>query len=175
MEIGVLFLFSSYVFRTIVEIASIGNDKIDQTERKDHKMNPTDQERAALLKNAKNIAVVGLSNKPERTSYMIAEALQQAGYRIFPVNPMLTEPVLGEKPYASLTDIKDSIDIVDVFRRSETVYPIAEDAVKIGAKVLWLQLGVENEEAASYARDHGLTVVQNRCIKVDHALLIGKQ
>jgi predicted CoA-binding protein len=159
----------------VVEIISIGNDKIDHTERKDHKMNPTDQERTELLKAAKNIAVVGLSNKPERTSYMIAEALEQVGYRIFPVNPMLTEPVLGEQPYASLTDIKDSIDIVNVFRRSETVYPIAEDAVKIGAKVLWLQLGIENEEAASYARKHGLTVVQNRCIKVDHALLIGNR
>ncbi|WP_028778137.1 CoA-binding protein [Shimazuella kribbensis] len=135
-------------------------------------LNPTDQERAKLLKEAKNIAVVGLSNNPERTSYMIAEALQQAGYRIYPVNPMLTEPVLGEKPYASLTEIEDPIDIVDVFRRSETVYPIAEDAVKIKAKTLWMQLGVENEEAASLARENGLIVVMNRCIKVDHALLV---
>lgn len=135
-------------------------------------MNPTDQERAKLLKEAKNIAVVGLSSNPERTSYMIAEALQQAGYKIYPVNPMLTEAVLGEKPYASLLEIEDPIDIVDVFRRSETVYPIAEDAVKIKAKTLWMQLGVENEEAAKLARENGLTVVMNRCIKVDHALLL---
>lgn len=135
-------------------------------------MNPTDQERAKLLREAKNIAVVGLSSNPERTSYMIAEALQQAGYKIYPVNPMLTEPVLGEKPYASLLEIEDPIDIVDVFRRSETVYPIAEDAVKIKAKTLWMQLGVENEDAAKLARKNGLTVVMNRCIKVDHALLL---
>jgi predicted CoA-binding protein len=135
-------------------------------------MNPSDQERATLLKEAKNIAVVGLSNKPERTSYMIAEALQQAGYRIFPVNPMLTEPVLGEESYASLLDIEEPIDIVDVFRRSETVYPVAEEAVQIKAKAIWMQLGVENEEAAELARENGLMVVMNRCIKVDHALLL---
>ncbi|MCH5583537.1 CoA-binding protein [Shimazuella sp. AN120528] len=135
-------------------------------------MNPTDQERAKLLKEAKNIAVVGLSSNPERTSYMIAEALQHAGYRIYPVNPMLTEPVLGEKPYASLLEIEDPIDIVNVFRRSETVYPIAEEAVKLKAKALWMQLGVENEEAAKLARENGLIVVMNRCIKVDHALLV---
>jgi predicted CoA-binding protein len=135
-------------------------------------MNPTDQEREKLLREAKNIAVVGLSSNPERTSYMIAEALQQAGYNIYPVNPMLTENVLGEKPYASLLEIEDPIDIVNVFRRSETVYPIAEEAVKINAKTLWMQLGVENEDAAKLARENGLTVVMNRCIKVDHALLL---
>nr|WP_083964298.1 CoA-binding protein [Shimazuella kribbensis] len=155
----------------VEETTYFGYDKIIHAERVIN-LNPTDQERAKLLKEAKNIAVVGLSNNPERTSYMIAEALQQAGYRIYPVNPMLTEPVLGEKPYASLTEIEDPIDIVDVFRRSETVYPIAEDAVKIKAKTLWMQLGVENEEAASLARENGLIVVMNRCIKVDHALLV---
>jgi predicted CoA-binding protein len=153
------------------EIGCFGYDKIIKAERMII-LNPTDQERAKLLKEAKSIAVVGLSNNPERTSYMIAEALQQAGYRIYPVNPMLTEPVLGEKPYASLTEIKDPIDIVDVFRRSETVYPIAEDAVKIKAKTLWMQLGVENEEAAKFASENGMIVVMNRCIKVDHALLV---
>jgi predicted CoA-binding protein len=153
------------------EIGCFGYDKRIKAERMII-LNPTDQERAKLLKEAKSIAVVGLSNNPERTSYMIAEALQQAGYRIYPVNPMLTEPVLGEKPYASLTEIKDPIDIVDVFRRSETVYPIAEDAVKIKAKTLWMQLGVENEEAAKLARENGMIVVMNRCIKVDHALLV---
>jgi uncharacterized protein len=135
-------------------------------------MNPTDQERAKLLKEAKTIAVVGLSSNPDRTSHMIAEALQQAGYKIYPVNPMLTEAVLGEKPYASLLEIEDPIDILNVFRRSETVYPIAEDAVKIKAKALWMQLGVENKEAAKLAGENGITVVMNRCIKVDHALLL---
>lgn len=135
--------------------------------------NPSDEKRRELLENAKNIAVVGCSDNPERTSYMIAEALQQAGYRIFPVNPKLTGPVLGEKPYASLTEIKEPIDIVNVFRRSELVMPIVEDAVKAKAKSVWMQLGVINEEAAEYAEKHGLTVVMDRCIKVDHAILLG--
>ncbi|SFI96706.1 CoA-binding protein [Thermoflavimicrobium dichotomicum] len=133
--------------------------------------NPSDEERAQLLKKAKNIAVVGMSDKPERTSYMIAQAMQQAGYRIFPVNPKLTSPVLGEKPYASLKEIEEPIDIVNVFRRSEFVYPIAVEAVEVGAKALWLQQGVVNEEAAAYAKEHGLLVVMDRCIKVEHALL----
>jgi predicted CoA-binding protein len=135
--------------------------------------NPTDQERARLLKEAKNIAVVGMSDKPERTSYMIAEALQKAGYRIFPVNPNLKEPVLGEKPYASLTEIAEPIDIVNVFRRSELVMPVAEEAVKIGAKAIWMQEGVVHEEAARLAKENGLIVVMDRCIKVDHAILLG--
>lgn len=135
--------------------------------------NPTDQERARLLKEAKNIAVVGMSNKPERTSYMIAEALQKAGYRIFPVNPNLKAPVLGEKPYASLTEITEPIDIVNVFRRSELVMPVAEEAVKIGAKAIWMQEGVFHEEAARLAKENGLIVVMDRCIKVDHAILLG--
>ncbi len=133
--------------------------------------NPTNEKRAALLKNAKNIAVVGLSANPDRASYLISEAMQQAGYRIFPVNPYLTEPVLGEKPYQTLTEIKEPIDIVNVFRRSELVYPVAEEAVQIGAKALWLQQGVYNEKAAQLAQKRGLTIVMDLCIKVDHALL----
>lgn len=135
--------------------------------------NPSDEKRKELLKEAKNIAVVGCSNKPARTSYMIAEALQKAGYRIFPVNPNLNEPVLGEKPYASLTEIGEPIDIVNVFRRSEHVFPVAKEAVKAGAKALWLQEGVIHEEAARYAEEHGLIVIMDRCIKVDHAILLG--
>lgn len=128
-----------------------------------------------MLQNAKNIAVVGCSDNPERTSYMIAEALQQAGYRIFPVNPNLSGPVLGEKPYASVTDIEEPIDIVNIFRRSEAVMPIVEEAVKAKAKAVWMQLGVIHEEAARYAEKHGLTVVMDRCIKVDHAILLGRK
>lgn len=137
--------------------------------------NPSNEARKKLLAESKNIAVVGLSDQPERTSYMIAEALQKAGYRIFPVNPKLTKPVLGETPYASLSEIEEPIDIVDVFRRSEFVFPIAEEAVKAGAKALWLQSGVINEEAANYAGKHGLTVVMDHCIKVDHAILLGQK
>ncbi|RAL25626.1 CoA-binding protein [Thermoflavimicrobium daqui] len=133
--------------------------------------NPSDLERAKLLKEAKNIAVVGLSDNPERTSFLIAQAMQQAGYRIFPVNPKLTRPILGEQPYASLKDIQESIDIVNVFRRSEFVLPIAKEAVEVGAKAFWLQQGVFHEEAAAYAQACGLQVVMDRCIKVDHAIL----
>ena len=136
--------------------------------------NPTAEVRKQLLTDARTIAVVGLSDKPERTSYMIAQAMQQAGYRILPVNPRLTGSVLGEKPYASLRDIEEPIDIVNVFRRSEFVPEIARDAVAVGAKALWLQQGVVHEEAAAYARQHGLIVVMDLCIKVDHALQMGK-
>ena len=135
--------------------------------------NPSDDERRKILQEAKTIAVVGCSNKPERTSYMIAEALQRAGYRIIPVNPTIAgETVLGETVVGSLTEIAEPVDIVNVFRRSEQVMPVAEEAVKIKPKVLWMQLGVVNEEAARLAQEHGITVVMDRCIKVDHAILV---
>ncbi|SFS44785.1 CoA-binding protein [Marininema halotolerans] len=134
--------------------------------------NPGDEQIRQLLSEAKNIAVVGLSANPERTSHMIAKALQAVGYRIFPVNPTLSEPVLGEKPYASVKEIPEPIDIVDVFRRSEHCYPVAQDAVEAGAKTLWLQQGIINEEAAALAKEAGLNVIMDRCIKVDHAILL---
>ncbi len=134
--------------------------------------NPSDDKRRDILQQARTIAVVGCSDNPERTSYMIAEAMQQAGYRIIPVNPTIAgKTVLGEKVVASLTEIAEPIDIVNVFRRSETVLPVAEEAVKIKAKVLWLQQGIVNEQAAALAQEHGLEVVMDKCIKVDHALL----
>ena len=136
--------------------------------------NPDATEIKRLLEGARNVAVVGLSESPYRTSHAIACALQRFGYRIFPVNPNLTGPVLGEKPYATVEEVPEPIDIVDVFRRSEKVMPVAEDAVAAGAKVLWMQSGVINEEAAEYAEEHGLTVVMDRCIKVDHASLVGR-
>ena len=135
--------------------------------------NPRPEEIRSLLERSNTVAVVGLSDKPHRTSHAIARALQQAGYKIFPVNPTLTEPVLGEKPYASVEEIGEPVDIVNVFRRSEKVGPVAGDAVAAGAGALWMQLGVENEEAAAYAEENGLTVVMDRCIKVDHAALLG--
>ncbi|MCS1350079.1 CoA-binding protein [Mechercharimyces sp. CAU 1602] len=138
-------------------------------------INSSNEQRRQILLDAKNIAVVGCSDNPERTSYMIAEALQQAGYRVFPVNPKLTSPVLGEQPYASVADIPEQVDIVDVFRRSEYVLPVAEDAIKANAKVLWLQQGIVHEEAAQLAVENGLQVVQDHCIKVDHAVLVGKK
>ena len=136
--------------------------------------NPDATEIKRLLEESRNVAVVGLSDNPYRTSHAIARALQRFGYKIFPVNPNLTGPVLGEEPYATVEEIPERVDIVDVFRRSSKVMPTARDAVAAGAKVLWLQSGVINEEAASYAEEHGLTVVMNRCIKVDHASLVGR-
>lgn len=136
--------------------------------------NPADKEIESLLRESRNVAVVGLSDKPHRTSYAIARALQGFGYRIFPVNPNLTDPVLGERPYSTVAEIEEPIDIVDVFRRSETVPPVAEDAVAAGAKSLWLQLGVVNEAAADYAAENGLTVIMDRCIKVDYAVLVSR-
>lgn len=136
--------------------------------------NPNDGEIRELLKGARNVAVVGLSDKPHRTSHAIARALQGFGYRIFPVNPNLTGPVLGEEPYASVEEIEEPIDIVDVFRRSESTPPVAEDAVAAGAKALWLQLGVINDAAAGIAVKNDLTVVMDRCIKVDYTALVGR-
>ncbi|MGF1470447.1 MAG: CoA-binding protein [Rubrobacteraceae bacterium] len=126
------------------------------------------------LQGARTVAVVGLSDKPYRTSHAIARTLQKLGYRIFPVNPNLKGPVLGENPYSSVREVEEPIDIVNVFRRSAFVPPVAEDAVAAGAGALWMQLGVINDEAATYASQHGLTVVMDRCIKVDHASLIGR-
>lgn len=135
--------------------------------------NPSQEVITELLRSSRTVAVVGLSDKPHRPSYEVAQALQSFGFRVFPVNPNLHEPVLGEKPYSSVTEIPEKVDIVDVFRSSEKVMPVAEDAVAAGTKTLWMQLGVVNEDAATHARDHGLIVVQNRCLKVDYASLAG--
>jgi predicted CoA-binding protein len=133
--------------------------------------NPSREEIKQILEKTKIIAVVGLSDNPDRTSYMVSEAMQNKGYRIIPVNPN-AEQILGEKCYASLTDIPEQIDIVNVFRRSEFIVPIAEEAIKIKAKVLWLQQGVYNEEAASLAGNQGLSVIMDRCIKVEDSILL---
>ena len=136
--------------------------------------NPSTEEIRALLEGSRTVAVVGLSDRPHRTSHRIARSLQDFGFRIFPVNPNLQEPVLGEQPYASVEDIPGPVDIVDVFRRSEKVMPTARDAVAAGAKALWMQSGVLNEEAAAYAKEYGLTVVMDRCIMVDYVSVVGR-
>ena len=135
--------------------------------------NPEVREIRDLLHRARTVAVVGLSDRPYRTSHAIAGSLQGFGFKIFPVNPNLRGPVLGEEPYESVRDIPTPVDIVDVFRRSDKVMLVAEDAVAAGAKVLWMQSGVINEVAAAYAEEHGLIVVMDRCIKVDYATLVG--
>ena len=123
-----------------------------------------------ILKQSKTIAVVGLSPRPERDSHSVAQYLQEQGYRIIPVNPLLDE-VLGEKSYSSLTSIPDTVDLVNVFRRSEEVLPVAREAVAIKAKALWIQLGVVNQEAADLARDGGLDVVMDDCTARMHSRL----
>lgn len=130
-------------------------------------MSMTDADMRQLFDGTKTIAVVGLSDNPARPSHGVAHYLQQHGFRIIPVNPKLNE-VLGEKCYASLRDVPEKIDMVDCFRRSEQMLPIALDAVAIGARCLWMQIGVINHEAAKIAEDGGLKVVLNRCTKIEH-------
>ena len=127
---------------------------------------------ARILKEARTIAVVGLSAEWHRPSYFAAKYMQEHGYRIIPVNPKYTE-VLGEKCFDSLRKIKEKVDIVDVFRKTQDVPPIAEDAIAIGARVLWQQLGVKNEAAAARARAAGLEAVMDRCVKIEHGRLFG--
>ncbi|HLT25385.1 MAG TPA: CoA-binding protein [Zeimonas sp.] len=125
-----------------------------------------------ILKSYRTIAVVGLSAEWHRPSYFAAKYMQEHGYRIVPVNPRY-DTVLGERCYASLRDIPHPVDLVDVFRRTADVGPIAEDAIAIGAKCLWQQLGVRNLEADARARAAGLDSVMDRCVKIEHARLFG--
>lgn len=120
-----------------------------------------------LLSNSKTIAVVGLSSDPFRPSYGVSEYMQQAGYRIIPVNPKETE-VLGEKAYAKLSDIPFPVDIVNIFRRPVDVPPVVADAIAMGAKSVWMQSGIVHEEAARQAEAAGLTVVMDHCIMIEH-------
>lgn len=124
-----------------------------------------------ILGDAKTIAVVGLSNDPTKDSHIVAKYLQGEGYRVIPVNPTIKE-VLGEKSYASLRDIPEPVDIVDVFMRPKALAPLAHDAVAIGAKAFWLQLGIVNEEAAKIARIGGLDVVMDRCVKIVYSDIV---
>src|SRR5579862_8148270 len=124
-----------------------------------------------ILKDAKTIAVVGLSGHRWRPSYSVSEYMQSAGYRIVPVNPKETE-VLGEKAYSTLDAVPESVDIVDVFRRSEYVPEIVDAAIRIGAKCVWMQEGVVHEDAAAKARTAGLDVVMDRCILKEHRKML---
>jgi len=132
--------------------------------------NPSDAELKELMSKASTIAVVGASSNPERPSNGIMRKLLSVGYHVIPVNPHETE-VLGERAYASLSDVPVPVDIVDVFRRSEHTPSIADEAVKIGAKALWLQSGVTNEEAGMRAKAGGLMVVMDTCLGTMHAVL----
>jgi len=128
-----------------------------------------------ILRSVKTIAMVGASTNWNRPSYFAMKYLQDKGYRVIPVNPGAAgQTVLGEKIYASLRDIPDKVDMVDVFRGSEHVPPIAADAIAIGAKILWMQLGVRNDAAAETAETAGLTVIMNRCPKIEYGRLSGE-
>lgn len=125
------------------------------------------------LRAARTVAVVGLSSNPLRASHFVAFYLQRHGYRIIPVNPRERE-VLGERSYPSLRDVPESIDIVDVFRTPDAVPGIAREAIQVGAKVLWLQFGVISAEGIALAEEGGLTVIADRCVKVEHARHLGR-
>ena len=126
-----------------------------------------------VLLNAQTIAIVGLSNNPLRPSYFVGFYMQRHGYRVIPVNPREKE-ILGERSYASLLEVKEPVDIVDVFRAPDALPGIARDAVAIGAKALWTQFTVINEGGARIAEQGGLTVVMDRCLKVEHARYVGR-
>ena len=133
-----------------------------------------------ILKSAKTIAVVGLSAQWNRPSYFAAKYMQEHGYRIIPVNPRYAgqgqfpaEDILGQKCYASLLDIPEAVDVVDVFRKTEDLLPVAQEAFQIGAACLWQQLGVENSEASELFLKQGRLSVTNRCVKIEHARIFG--
>lgn len=123
-----------------------------------------------VLDESKTIAILGLSPKPQRDSNMVGKYMKDHGFTIIPVRPAQTE-VLGEKAYATLDDVKTSVDIVNAFRSSDQIMPHAEEAIRNGAKVFWMQLGIENEEAAKVLTEAGIDVIMNKCIKVEHDVL----
>jgi uncharacterized protein len=127
----------------------------------------------SILHRARTVAVVGLSPNELRASHFVGYYLRRHGYRVIPVNPR-EEQILGERSYASLSDIPEQVDVVDVFRVSDAVPPIAEEAVAAGAGALWLQYGVISPEGAGFAARHGLDVVMDRCMKVEHARYLGR-
>jgi len=126
-----------------------------------------------ILTLTKNIAVVGISKNPEKASYRVAEYLKQVGYKVIPVNPNYNE-VLSEKCYPDLSSVDVPIDIVDVFRKSEDVLPIAKEAALLGIKCFWMQLGIKNEEARKLLEDKGITVIEDTCIKIFHSQMKGR-
>lgn len=125
-----------------------------------------------ILESCRTVAVVGISANPLRPSHYVSKYLQERGYRIIPVNPRY-EQVLGERCYARLEDIPEPVDMVNVFRRTEDVGPVADSAIAIGVRCLWQQIGVVNEAAAAKARAAGLDTVMDRCLKIEHARLFG--
>jgi predicted CoA-binding protein len=132
----------------------------------------TDAELRDILKTSHTIAIVGLSDKPDRESFRVAEYLQAQGYHIIPVNPSVSS-VLGERSYASVTDIPEKVDVVDIFRRPDAVGPVVDEAITAGAGAVWMQLGIVNEAAAQAALAAGLKVVMDHCMKIEYQRLLG--
>ena len=132
-----------------------------------------DQDIKQLLKTAKTIAVVGLSPDPERPSYEVANYLQSKGYKIIPVRPGIKE-ILGEKAYASLTEIPESVDLVDIFRKTEFIPEVVDEAIRIKTKAVWMQLGLSHPQAAQKAVSAGISAIENRCILIEHKRLLSK-
>ena len=125
-----------------------------------------------LLRDAQTIAVVGISSNPDRPSHEVARYLIDAGYTVYLVNPMEEQDIFGLPVYDSVRDLPEAVDIVDIFRRPEFIEPLVEDAVAAGAKAVWMQLGIVNDEAAARAREAGLEVVMDRCTKIEHVKLL---
>ena len=136
-----------------------------------HDGEPRDEEVALLLKNARTIAIVGLSDTPTRDSHSVALYMMEKGYKIIPVNPNCSE-ILGEKSYPDLLSIPDKVDIVDIFRKTDFIPEIVDEAIKIKAGAVWMQLDLYHEQAARKAREAGLTVIQSKCIKIEHMKLM---
>lgn len=132
----------------------------------------TDVDLGSILSNAKTVAIVGMSTKEDNPSHNVAKYLQKHGFRLFAVNPNCDE-VLGEKCYPDLKSIPEHVDVVDIFRKPDAIGAIVEEAIEIGAGTVWMQLGLEDEEAAQKARCAGLTVVMNRCMKMEHSSHFG--
>jgi uncharacterized protein len=132
--------------------------------------NPCDDDIAAILKNARTIAVVGISHKEDRDSHKVAKYLKEHGYQMVPVNPKYRE-VLGKPCYATLRDVPQHIDVVDIFRNVEAIPAIVDEAITVGAGCVWMQLGLVHNEAAMKARAAGLKVVMNHCTKIEHSKL----
>jgi predicted CoA-binding protein len=133
--------------------------------------NPSDEKIREILSQSTTIAVVGLSINPSRSSYGVANYLKSKNYRIIPVNPRYPK-VLGEKSYPSLSDVPEKVDVIDIFRRPEYVPPIVDEAIKIKARVIWMQSGIVNYEAAQKAKEAGLVVVMDRCMAVAYSILM---
>ena len=126
-----------------------------------------------ILRESTVIAVVGLSDRPDRPSHGVAKYMQECGYRIIPVNPKLTGPVLGEQPYAKLEDVPEHVDVVDIFRRAVDVPPVVDEAIRIGASAVWMQLGISHGEAGAKAEAAGLRVVMDKCLAIEHRRMKG--